>query len=302
MAGDRDIYTVKAFTDDPAGGNAAAVVPDATGLSEAQMQAIARVMGFSGTGFVLPSDDSMVEFRLRWFTPTVEVPLCGHATVATLKVLAELGRLPLDGSPRKIETLSGVLRITVEKDRQRQLHRLQVPRPEFRPFRLPEEKAKALYGVYQSDRMSIWPIVATEYDPYIPVISIGTLSKLRPDLARMKSEPGWGTACFFTGETLELGHTWHCRFFAPALGINEDPVTGAINGPLGAYFYQFVDTAKPPRAEYVGEQGDLINCPGRVYVVVTGDGAVPTDVEIGGEAVILKNEPLEDLLRRIGTI
>jgi PhzF family phenazine biosynthesis protein len=300
MTGERDIYTVKAFTTDPLGGNAAAVVPEASGLGDTQMQAIAQAMGFSETAFVLPTEVPGAEFCLRWFTPSVEVPLCGHATVATLKVLTDLGRLPVDGSPRKIETLSGNLRITVEKDHQRQIHRLQVPVPEFRPYEISNDKAKAFFGFYQSDYMSVWPMMATEHDPYIPAISISTLRRLRPDLPRMKSEPGLGTVCFFTGETLELGHTWHCRFFAPGLGINEDPVTGAINGPLGAYFYQFIDTVKPPRAEYIGEQGDIINCPGRVYVTVKGDGSMPTDVEIGGEAVITKTEPLADLLRQMG--
>jgi PhzF family phenazine biosynthesis protein len=298
MAGEHDIYTVKAFTADPLGGNAAAVVPQAAELSETRMQAIARVMGFSETAFVLPSEVPDAEFRLRWFTPSVEVPLCGHATIATLKVLAELEFLPVDGSSRMIDTLSGNLRVSIEKDGRRQLHRLQVPVPEFEPFTLPDEKAKALFGFYQSDRMSIWPTVRTKHDPYLPAMGLSTLRRLRPDLPRMKSEPGLGTACFFTGETMELGHTWHCRFFAPGLGINEDAVTGAINGPLGAYFYQFVDTNKPRRAEYIGEQGDIINCPGRVYVTVEGDGTKATDIEIGGEAAITRTEPLEDVLRR----
>lgn len=298
MTEKRDIFTVKAFTSDPAGGNAAAVVPDAGGLSEQQMLAVARVMNFSETAFVLPATVPDAAFRLRWFTPTVEVPLCGHGTIATLKVLADLARIPVDGTPRQIETLSGVLRVSVERDKQRQLHRLQVPVPEFRPFTLEHEKAKSIFGFYESDRMSIWPMMATQHDPYFPAIGLSTLRKLRPDWARMKTEPGFGTACFFTGETVDLGNTWHCRFFAPGLGINEDPVTGAINGPLGAYFYQFIDNQKPPRAEYIGEQGDIINCPGRVHVIVIGDGTVATDVEIGGEAVVTNCGPLDDILRR----
>jgi len=299
MAEERYIHTVKAFTSDPARGNAAAVVAEANGLSDGQMQAIARVMGFSETAFVLPTDLAGVEFRLRWFTPTVEVSLCGHATVATLKVLADLGRLPTDGSPRTIETLSGVLRIAVEKDVSRQIHRLQVPVPKFHDLDIPAEKAKSLLGLYQSDRMPVWPTMATDDDPYIPVISIGTLRKLRPDFVRMKNDPDFATVCFVTGQTLEVGNTWHCRFFGPGMGIDEDPVTGAINGPLGAYYYQYIDMAKPRRAEYVGEQGDIMGCPGRVYVTVEGDGAQATGIEIGGEAVIVSKESLGQVMQRI---
>jgi len=250
----------------------------------------------------LPTDVPEAAFRLRWFTPAVEVSLCGHATIATLKVLADLGRVPVDGTPSKFEALAGVLRVSVERDRQRQVHRLQVPVPEFHPFKLSDEKAKYLFGFYDSDRMSIWPMMATTNDPYFPSIGLSTLRKLRPDWARMKADPDYGTACFFTGETVELGHTWHCRFFAPRLGINEDPVTGAINGPLGAYYYQFVDTHKPSRAEYIGEQGDIINCPGRVYVTVEGNGSTAADVEIGGEAVVTGREPLDDVIQRISRL
>lgn len=294
------IHTVRAFTTDPTAGNAAAVVPDAGGLDEQQMQAIARVMGFSETAFVLPTEIDGAAFRLRWFTPTVEVSLCGHATVATLKILADEGRLPVEGRAQKIETQSGVLRIGVEKKDEGQIYRLQVPLPEFRQVKIPDEQAKTLFGLYQSDQMTIWPTVTDGDHLFIPVISTGTLRKLRPDFARMKSEGKFPAVAFFTGMTFEIGHTWHCRFFAPGFGINEDPVTGAINGPLGAYYYQYVDTVKPPRVEYIGEQGDIINSPGRVYVTVKGDGQRATDLEIGGEAVTVKSEPLENILRRLG--
>jgi len=299
MAEGRNIYTVKAFTSDPDEGSAAAVVPDAAGLTDEQMLAVARAMGFSETAFMLPTELAGVEFRLRWFTPTIEVSLCGHATVATLKVLAQEGRLPTDGSHRTIETLSGTLRVAVEKDENRQIHRLQLPVPEFREMEIPEDKAKVLLGLYPSDRLTVWPAVTHGDVPFVPLISIGNLKKLRPDFRRMKDDPVFSCVCFFTSETLKLGNTWHCRFFAPGYGINEDPVTGAINGPLGAYWYQYVDPFKPPRAEYVGEQGDIIGCPGRVFVTVEGDGARPTNVEIGGEAVITAKESLNDVLQRI---
>ncbi len=298
MTEQRLIYTVKAFTGDPEGGNAAAVVPQADGLTDDRMQEIARRMGFSETAFVIPSTDDAAAFRLRWFTPTVEVNLCGHATVATLKVLAEESSFATDGSAKKIETLSGLLRVSAVVEGKKQIHRLQVPLPNFEPLEVKEEQLKSLFGFYPSDYMTLWPRVIDDVYPFFPAMGVGSLRKLRPDFARMERESLLNNATFFTGETIELGHTWHCRFFAPCYGIKEDPVTGAINGPLGGYFYEYIDSKKPKRAEYIGEQGDIIGSPGRVLVTVEGDGAKPTGIEIGGEAVITNKLPLDDILPR----
>ncbi len=299
MTDERHIYSVKAFTTDPAGGNPAGVVPEADGLTEAQMQDIARQMGFPETAFVLPTEVAGADFRLRWFTPKLEVHLCGHATVATLKVLTSLERFPLDGSPRKIESLSGILRVSAAVEGKRQLHRLQVPLPEFEEYDLPTEELKSLFGFYQSDLDPLLPAVRDKYGPFIPAMGLSTLGRLRPDFARLRHHDTLGTACFFSPDTFNQKHDWHLRFFAPGFGIDEDPVTGAINGPMGAFWYQFVDTVKPPRAEYIGEQGDFIESAGRVYVTVEGDGNKATDIEIGGEAVIFKDEPLSDVLARV---
>ena len=92
----RTLMQVDAFTTTPFTGNSAAVVPDAADLDPVVMQRIAREMNVSETAFVLPSQQA--DFRLRWWTPTVEVPLCGHATVAACHALVEMGRLRVPGS------------------------------------------------------------------------------------------------------------------------------------------------------------------------------------------------------------
>src|SRR5258705_6519443 len=86
------IVQIDAFTDQPFGGNPAAVVLDATGIGEAQMQAIAREMNLSETAFLSPPVTPDADYRLRWFTPGGEVTFCGHATVATGHALSEAGR------------------------------------------------------------------------------------------------------------------------------------------------------------------------------------------------------------------
>src|SRR5438067_13631590 len=101
-------YKVDAFTTEPFTGNPAGVVPHADGLSDRDMQRIAREMNLSETAFVLPSAAPGAAMRLRYFTPATEVPLCGHATVATFHLLAELGTLRAPTALR-IETKAGVL-------------------------------------------------------------------------------------------------------------------------------------------------------------------------------------------------
>ena len=105
------IKQVDAFTTQPFTGNPAAVVTQAAGFTAAEMQAIAREMNVSETVFVLPATDPEADLQIRWFTPTTEVALCGHATIACFQALAEEGRL---GAPRtagtfKVQTRSGTL-------------------------------------------------------------------------------------------------------------------------------------------------------------------------------------------------
>src|SRR5690606_33769632 len=110
------IKQVDAFTDRVFGGNPAGVVPEAEGLSEDEMQNIASEMNLSETAFILPSDKA--DFAIRWFTPKTEVPFCGHATVASLHVLAEEGNLGMDRNgvfSLQIETLIGILAVDVVK-------------------------------------------------------------------------------------------------------------------------------------------------------------------------------------------
>ncbi|PSQ40505.1 PhzF family phenazine biosynthesis protein, partial [Halobacteriales archaeon QS_9_68_42] len=107
----RRVHLVDAFTTDPLSGNAAGLVPDAEGLTDDQMGAIARELNASETAFLLPSDDA--ERRVRYFTPTQEVDLCGHATVASHAWLAEAGRI--DDGTHGLATNVGVIEVTVDE-------------------------------------------------------------------------------------------------------------------------------------------------------------------------------------------
>ena len=114
------IRQVDAFTTEPLSGNAAGVVTrGGESLSNAQMQAIAREMNVAETAFLLPPSNQSADLRIRWFTPGMEVPLCGHATIASFHAAAEEGSwgLAADGVHRlRLESLSGVLPIEVTKN------------------------------------------------------------------------------------------------------------------------------------------------------------------------------------------
>jgi len=115
---EQSFFIIDAFTSEPFAGNPAAVVLDADGLSDAQMQSIAAEFNLSETTFVLPPTSSEGDYRFRWFTPTVEVSMCGHATVAGLRALVETGAISHNDSTTSttvaLDTLSGTLQGFVE--------------------------------------------------------------------------------------------------------------------------------------------------------------------------------------------
>ena len=104
-----NLLQVDAFTSTPLEGNACAVLPDAQGLSDERMQAIAREMNLSETTFVFPSD--VADFRCRYFTPLEEIPLAGHPTIATVHALAEIGRIAAETTAVTLELAVGVIAV-----------------------------------------------------------------------------------------------------------------------------------------------------------------------------------------------
>ena len=294
---------VDAFTTHPFAGNPAGVVVDAKGMSDEEMQLLAREKNLSETAFVLPATLKGADLQIRWFTPATEVALCGHATIATFHALAEEG---MEGmSPQgqhyfKLQTKSGVLSIRVEKNFQGTTIEFELPIPEFHIMKgAPVEMLKAL-GVQKSDLDPRVPMLV-ENDVFIPLKKLKILNGLQPDFAALKKvsikEKSRGI-CVFTLETEEESSAVHSRFFAPAVGINEDPVTGSANGPLGAILCQyvlqkeiFVPLRELPdgRMEFIGEQGFAVKRPGHVKIRVGCDEGRVHALSIAGEAVTIMN-------------
>jgi PhzF family phenazine biosynthesis protein len=256
-----DLYHVDAFTDRPFGGNPAAVCLLPEPREEEWMQLVAREMNLSETAFLHPAhpeDDG--SWRLRWFTPAVEVELCGHATLASAHVLWEAGRLPPE-EPARFHTLSGLL----TAERRDGAIELDFPKRSAAEVEPPEGLAEAL-GV-AAPRF----VGRSRYDYLLEVSSEEEVRAAVPDHARLRTLPVRGI--ILTAAASRPPYDFVSRFFAPASGVDEDPVTGSAHCTLGAYW-----EARLGRSEFLAWQASARG--GAVRVRVEGER-----VKLGGQAV-----------------
>jgi len=213
------IFQVDAFTAEPFKGNPAAVCILKEPADEKWMQHVAREMNLSETAFLVPNLDA---FDLRWFTPTMEVDLCGHATLASAHALWELGALKMDETAR-FNTRSGLLtaRLTGE------WIELDFPANAVEPLPPPAGLVEAL-GV--EEKFIGWD--GTDY--LVEVEGESMVFALQPDLIALKAFPVRGVMVTSRADSTE--YDFVSRFFAPGAGIDEDPVTGSAHCSLGPYW------------------------------------------------------------------
>lgn len=277
----RRALLVDAFSTEPLAGNAAGLVPDAAGLSDEQMRAIARELNASETAFLFPSESA--ERRLRYFTPTGEIELCGHATVAAHAWLAEEGQIA-DGT-QTVETNTGV--IDVELDGETVWMTGEIA--DVTRIELAYDRVASALGIDPAALADIGadlPLATASAGLgflVVPVNFLGALSGADPDsgeIAALTEELGVTGVYAFTFDALEERSTLHGRMFAPASGIDEDPVTGTASGAVGAYLREVEAFDGELPAEMVFEQGHFLDRPGRVRV-----RAVSDPVSVGGTAV-----------------
>lgn len=285
------VLAYNAFTEKPFGGNPAAVVIDASGLGDEDMQLIAGQMNLSETAFLLPPGSADADVRLRWFTPSQEVKLCGHATIAAFAAAAEHGRFPAEPGQEhelRVETLSGILRVRIgERDGAVRVA-MQIPVPEFEPLELDHSAFAALWGVGADDLAGAWWRLPSTNYYYIPVRDGTALRSLTLDSEALAEIDSGASFTFFTSDTVDPDSHWHLRFFAPFLGVPEDPVTGSAQGPLGPLHLRLAGA--PPAdgwTELKGEQGDGLGRPGRVIVRVRAEKGTVNDLEIAGGALAM---------------
>jgi PhzF family phenazine biosynthesis protein len=280
---------VDAFTDEPCAGNAAGVVPEADGLTDDQMQAVAAELGASETAFLRESEGA--DRRIRYFTPTTEVDLCGHATIASHAHLFADGEI--DAGEHTLETNLGVLDIEVESDGT--VWMTQNP-PELREVDVGYEAVSDAVGIGvpalrgASDDLPL--AVADTGLPFlvVPVTYLSDLGSANPDFDAVEAladEVDAAGVYAFSFDALDRESTLHGRAWVPGAGVDEDPVTGTASGAAGAYldYYDAFGEGETPE-EMVFEQGHFVERPGRVRVQATLTENVDVDApRVGGRAV-----------------
>jgi PhzF family phenazine biosynthesis protein len=214
------ITQVDSFTDTPFRGNPAAVCLLPEPQPDSWMQLVAREMNLSETAFLVRRSDA--SFDLRWFTPTVEVDLCGHATLASAHVLWEQAHLPPD-QPARFHTRSGLLEAKKNDSWIEMDFPANPPRQIDRVAAL--ESALGVSARYTGQ---------SKFDFLLELSSEDEVRSVQPDFAALRSAPARGV--IVTSRASQPGYDFVSRFFAPAAGIDEDPVTGSAHCCLAPFW------------------------------------------------------------------
>ena len=251
-------FQVDAFAQGPLTGNPAAVMPLERWLDEKLMQAIAAENNLSETSFTVPSDSDDADFELRWFTPTVEVPLCGHATLAA-------GHILMSGSKVRFRTKSGVLSVSRTGD----MLELDLPMAKLTETEIPE-----LCDALGVSNRPLWLADGFNDSAIVPLESEDEVRAVAPDFARLKSIQHMAIVTA-PGDEQDVAS----RVFVSYAGIDEDPVTGSAHGALAPYWAKRLGrsdfTALQASARtgilHCGVVGDRVILGGHCATVIVGN-------------------------------
>lgn len=289
---DIDIYLVDAFTDQIGAGNRAGVVFDADDLSADQMQNIAAFANVSETAFLIKSDDpSSHDIHVRYFTPATEVPICGHATIASHYLRTK--RLGLSSGRVRSKTGAGILPVDIEKEGHDIKIIMTQGKPEMGDILAEEHVEEALnaLGITRNDLIQNLPVqfATTGHGKVIiPLKQNDVLQTINPDFEALKTltrKIGHTGYFILTVRDDEAPYKTHGRMFAPAIGINEDPVTGNGNGPAGLYLSHHGMFKFDDQYSYLGTQGEAMGKPGVIEVrVFKTDGNI-SKLQVAGSAI-----------------
>jgi trans-2,3-dihydro-3-hydroxyanthranilate isomerase len=285
---------VDVFTDRAFGGNPLAVFPDARDLTPTQMQAIARELNLSETAFVLPPTDSRNDYRVRIFTPAVELPMAGHPTIGTAFVLALEDMIGCCEAVTTLQLEEGVgvipVQITWHCDAPASIQMSQ-PLPIFGPQFTDVGVIAAMLSIEErAIRETELPMEVVSCGVpflFVPVRRLQDAQRIqfRRDVWERTLKDFVAPHVFvFTPETENRVATIHSRMFAPAMGISEDPATGAASGPLGCYLvrHKVIVAAANGAIEFVSEQGIEIGRPSFIRVRIDLHAQEIVGVSVGG--------------------
>ncbi|WP_291578838.1 PhzF family phenazine biosynthesis protein [Clostridium sp. UBA6640] len=312
------VYIVNAFTKDTKGGNGAGVVVDASMLTASEMQIIAKEVGLSETAFIIPNANKKkhnnsknvedYDFEVRFFTPTQEVELCGHATIASFYTLANLGMISCDGGKnQKIirqKTKAGILDVELNFSDDNISNVLMTQTDPNFLFEIDDSSELCnILGISSEDifieSFKIKPqAVSTGLaDIMLPVKNLKVLKSINPDfkkLADYSNSLGVIGVHAFTLETENDTSNVSTRNFGPAAGIDEESATGTSNGALGAYLIknEIIKVNKDESTTIYCEQGYYMDNPSEI--IVKGEKSFEKIViKVGGKASIIAKKEIE---------
>lgn len=296
-------YTADVFTDRVFGGNPLAVFPDSGGLDTRQMQRVAREFNLSETVFVAPPENPENTRRLRIFTPSAELPFAGHPTIGTAFVLASIGAVAVEGEVTRIVFEEGVGPVPVSirsfngKPVFAQLSSAKLP--EFGPEPPALAEVAAVLSLDASDLVEKGPapraVSCGVPFLFVPVRDRGAMGRVRLDHGTWERvlSSFWAPHLYVvTLDTERPDSDLHARMFAPALGIAEDPATGAAAAALAGYLGG-PETIGTGTLRWVVEQGFEMGRPSMLEVEADKVDGEITAVRVGGAAVLVSEGEME---------
>jgi PhzF family phenazine biosynthesis protein len=294
------IYQIDSFTKERFKGNPAGVVVNADGLNDAQMQRIARELNNSETAFLFSVDSIDCDGVIRYFTPKTEVPTCGHATIAAM--YAKALEYDMDSCVLRIRTKIGILPFEIIKANGDYQVIMTQGKFELSATVDSETTQKIITALRleQSDLDTKCPIQIASTGHSKVMIGIKSrkkLNDLNPDfnaLASLSNLIKCNGYFVFTFDSDNTEILTYGRMFAPAIGINEDPVTGNANGPLGGYLIQNKIVGYSDNLfEFNGRQGEIMDRIGVINVKVAVENDLPASIQIKGDAVVIFRTEME---------
>ncbi|MCP3763843.1 PhzF family phenazine biosynthesis isomerase [Domibacillus sp. A3M-37] len=285
-----DVFHYDAFTTSPGKGNPAGIVLGGQDLTEENMQKIAAEVGFNECAFPIPSDAA--DIRIRYFTPGHEMPLCGHATMASMAALLKQKKLP-EKEMYTIETAAGILSVHVTKEKQHYQIRMEHAKPEFVLFHGSKEKLAASIGIETGDIDPAYPIAYGSTGTWtlcIPISNVAAFHKMKPDNSQFPGilqEMPKASVHPFSLTAVAPDADMHARHFSsPYSGTLEDAVTGTGSGVMGAYYATYVEPGKKENYSVIVEQGQEMGKDGRVLVQIQNE--LDLQIAISGTAVFVQ--------------
>ncbi len=273
-----DVYVTSAFCKNNSGGNKAGIVFDSTDLTSEQKIQTAKELGFSETAFL--SASQVADVKLQYFTPTEEVPLCGHATIAAFSTLRLLNML--NKQTYTIETGAGILHIRIKKDG---LILMEQNCPIYSDILDANLMVDCVEDHFIKHKLPIQIISTGLKDIMLPICSVGHLQQLTPNFEKIaalcKERNVVGIHAFTLLEQSEI--TAICRNFAPLYGIDEESATGTASCALACYLFKYYQKQK----QYIFEQGHNLGQISRIIVDITYHKDCIESVYVGGYGYLI---------------